>query len=314
MNKNYAKLFEFLCELIDVQIKKYVALATIGIGPDADINAMLVVEEVNELIDLANILVLLKRDNPEIFQSIFNQTRFYVEQEFLRADAATLIDKNNIHGGVLSRSKRQLDKLSEIATLTNIDISEPAMASTDTQKQCQHDSHAIAFFILDVATTLKQNPDAILSERIPDHAQKALRRNAQKDGRYFEPEIAEAIETSHQASKLFLETSALEKRTDSLNEATAHATKKMHLSAFNGLLESYRKINPDSPILAKDYKWQTLATGAANLAPAAAPNNNTLFRKVHMLSGLTIGISLIGSLALAFMHYSEPTHSHKPSS
>lgn len=55
--KGQKELFEFLCKLVDIQIKKYVSLAQFGVGPDARLNAKLVFDEVNELLGFAEQLL-----------------------------------------------------------------------------------------------------------------------------------------------------------------------------------------------------------------------------------------------------------------
>ena len=93
----YNKLFEFTHKLINVQIVKYTKLAAFGVGPDARMNASLVLDGVNELIDLSRRLLTPASVDEVNFKSIFNQVRFYVEQEKLRAHAGWLLDQNNIH-------------------------------------------------------------------------------------------------------------------------------------------------------------------------------------------------------------------------
>ena len=83
--KGQKELFEFLCQLIDIQIKKYVSLATVGVGPDARLNAKLVCDEVSELLEFAELITDTKRtlheEYPELLHVLFNQVKFYVEQE-----------------------------------------------------------------------------------------------------------------------------------------------------------------------------------------------------------------------------------------
>src|SRR5579871_2570933 len=105
----YYQLTVFLLKLIKVQIEKYSALTHVGVGPDAAMNAMLLLHEVDELIDFTSELLKLIKNNTSddtLFDSIFMQTRFYIEQERLRGYAAWLIDANNIHSSVYSRVKQ----------------------------------------------------------------------------------------------------------------------------------------------------------------------------------------------------------------
>src|SRR5262245_30926496 len=120
--EKHVELCDFLFELIDVQIKKYVKLATVGIGPDARLNSALVFKEVNELLELEGFLLEEMRSNKgsgeiksSVFNKVFFQVKFYVEQESLRAYAGWLLDENNIHTTVDNRTKQQSSQLESLA-------------------------------------------------------------------------------------------------------------------------------------------------------------------------------------------------------
>lgn len=96
------------------------------------------------------------KDNPN-FSPIFEQIKFYVEQEHARAYAGWLLDENNIHTPVMSRVNEQLSELKNIGQLAQLDSTQPSKPVTNTQKQCEHDSHTIAFYILDLVKQLQND-------------------------------------------------------------------------------------------------------------------------------------------------------------
>ena len=95
-----------------------------------------------------------------------------------RAYAGWLLDANNIHSPVLERVEEQLEQLKQIAQFAGIDCSSASKPITEIQKQCEYDSCAIAFYILDLAKSIKENPEMELDSNIPKHAQVVLKRNA----------------------------------------------------------------------------------------------------------------------------------------
>lgn len=209
-----SKFIEFQLKLIENQINKYHDLAKIGIGPDASMNAKLVVYEVEELLAfLETMLQDYYNISNEILESIFTQTYFYIKQEHLRAFSGWLIDANNIHSPLLEFVQKQLSDLEEMAYAANIDISKTYQPDTSVQQQCEHDSHQIAFLILDKAIQLKNDPELDLGNQIPPHAQKIFRKHAHPNGRYHQAQIWEPMLRLHTQCQLFLSHSTLEKST-----------------------------------------------------------------------------------------------------
>ena len=255
----YKKIFEFTYTLIDAQIEKYKKLADFGVGPDARMNASLVLDEVNELIACATqLLAMMEQPSSEReveinFLSIFNQVRFYVEQEHARAYAGWLIDENNIHTGVYSRVKAQLEQLDGLAKAANIDISTPAEPMTDTQKQCLHDSNAIAYKILNLAMQLIKNPTIdVKTLGVQDHAQVILKRHVSTpSSRYFNPDIATPIKTLFKKHKQFLDTSSAQTSENTLGKDLAIDKSKQHGAQQAALLARYKKLNPASSLFAE---------------------------------------------------------------
>ena len=273
--EKYLQLFEFIGKLIDVQIKKYKALATLGVGPDAGINATLVMKQVVELIDFANVLLTqLTKSEPddEIFFNIFNQVHFYVEQEHLRSYAGWLIDENNIHNTVYDRIKEYQADLKQIRVENKIEDKNNILPVTETQKQCEHDSHAIAFKITDIAMKLRENPDMDLDEiKIPNHAQKILRKHASPNGRYhYEKHSSEIIKIYNQTKK-YLDQSQLTITTDRLASDEAKNTENEHRNTYNGLLDQFKKIKPDSILFSPDFTGYSIAKSiSSNNNPSAS--------------------------------------------
>jgi hypothetical protein len=256
----YTELFELLSELIDVQIKKYVKLATIGVGPDARLNAALVYEEVNELLESAFLLLhpLEKEHNDEtIFLSAFSLVKFYLEQESFRAGAGWLLDSNNIHDTVDERTKTQLAQLKQIGELAEIaDFSIRAKPNTQVQNQCEHDSFEIAHRILTLARNIRTTPTMELDEKIPTHAQEILRKNAST--RYLQ--YQEEIDQQYQKCEFYLNNSTLEKRTSVLTKEEALSYQKTHGFQLSSLLERYKTIQPNSRLFSSTHKSYTVAT------------------------------------------------------
>lgn len=250
--KIYLQLFEFSCKLIDIQIKKYTQLVIIGIGPDADINATLVLKEVEELLPFANeLLSSLESHHYSItrLNEIFRQIKFYLEQEYLRGKAGFILDENNIHTPEMVRLNEQQAELTKIADNHHINSTLPIIPTNNTQKQCEHDSHAIAFLILNIAMQLKDNPDLEFDKNVPAHAVKVLKRNASaKVDRYNQPDILEAMLALHEKCKTFLETSTLDKSTETLPKEVANAKKLDHTKQLENLLIRYRNIKPDAKL------------------------------------------------------------------
>ncbi len=257
MCKN-TELFEFLSELIDIQIKKYVKLATRGVGPDARLNASLVYDEVNELLGMQKTLLTLIEggDNLGIFMSVFEQIKFYVEQEWLRGYAGWLLDDNNIHDTVDKRTKKQLEQLENIANLANIEFTQKSDPVSEIQKQCQHDSNEIAYRILDLARNIRADSTMQINDKIPKHAQSILRKNATT--RYME--FALYIDNLYEECENFLKNSPLEKRCSLLTKQMARENELSHFMQWHELLRHYQQLHPNSRLFSEDHKWEEVGS------------------------------------------------------
>lgn len=310
----YIALFQFLNTLIDTQITKYVKLATIGIGPDARINACLVVAEVDELLELSDALLneiainlaIAPVDNPN-FLPIFEQIKFYIEQEHTRAYAGWLLDANNIHTPVMSRVKEQLEQLKGIAQSAGIECSRSAKPVTSIQKQCEHDSYAIAFYILDLVKQIQNDTNSDLSEKIPAHALSIIKKNVAT--RYEQEEFSNAINQLHTTCQEYLNQSTLEKTSSSLTSDDAQFHQITHLKQLVNIRKRYNQLQPlaDMPL-------------SENAAPLAIPysptkNNSTMqTRAPTFFKPLLIGAVLVSMLLAYFLglEHSNVTNNHKP--
>ena len=295
----HTKLFDFLSKLIDVQIRKYVKLAAIGIGPDALLNAALVHDEVEELIELSRRLLEEIQSNARsekptntAFLNAFYQIKFYIEQEQARASAGLLLDKNNIHATVDNRTSEQLEQIKEIAAAAQIDCTEKSKPMTKIQEQCQHDSCQIAFFILKLARDIRDNPNMEFDKKIPPHAQEILRKNA--NTRYRD--LAQEIDELYQEHELFLQNSNLKKRSSELTEESAKTSAVKHTQTLQELLERYKKIEPNS---SEEHQWYKVAVTPkkAPITSSASTHNLTFF------GGLAFAGAGAGILLWALLPY-----------
>lgn len=254
------RLFEFLCMLIDIQIKKYVSLARIGVGPDASMNAKLVFDQVNELMPfLEELLVPLEnhsQNKADNFQAIFNRIFFYLTHEHLRGYAGWLIDENPIHTPEFNRLQEQLAGINNIGELARIDLTLSSIAETELQKQSQYDSYAISFLILDVAIKLRDNPEMQLGNEIPAHATRILRKHATgPDGRYYRKDIFTDIKKIHAKCQNFLNQSVLKKSITMLSLEEAKQKADVHRDKLNSYLARYKTVNPGSKLFAPTFRW-----------------------------------------------------------
>jgi hypothetical protein len=252
--KNEKVLFEFLYSLIAVQIDKAVRLATIGIGPDARLNARLVKNEVDELLQLGEQLLSMmasaKLDQKKQFTSIFNQIRFYIEQEYLRGYSGWLIAENNPHNVVYERTTQQKEQLAVLAQQAEIDITAPAQPQTEIQRQCEWDSHAIAFFILNLAVTLIKDPAAELDPELPPHAVQVMREHAvSPSGRYHQEPFSTSIRTWHKKCNDFMQSGSRQKSQDVLLSDEANIAAKKQKDVLQKLHERYQAIHAPSAVL-----------------------------------------------------------------
>lgn len=277
------QLFELLSKLIAVQIKKYVALATVGVGPDALLNASLVYDEVSELLKLASSLLKTiknKKSNPSLFLSVFSQVKFYLEQESFRAHAGWLLDSNNIHDTVDERTRTLLKEMESLAKLAEIsDFSCPEKPHTDIQKQCELDSFEIAYRILTLACNVRKNPEMELDKKIPPHAQKILKKNATTRYIEFKNEIDEEYEKCEQ----YLKNATLPKRTTSLTKKDALSYQKTHEAQLSSLLNEYQNIQPDSFLFSSAHQPYTVAT----------PTPKASYSKLSFFTCAAVGVSVL---------------------
>jgi hypothetical protein len=297
--EKYARLLAFLCELIDIQIKKYVSLTRIGIGPDARMNAKLVLDEVGALFLFADQL-LSELEHPsqseqsgKQFETIFNQIKFYFEQEYIRAYAGWLIDENNIHSPEYHRLAQQSDKLQELASDAKISLGAFSPPQTPAQRQCQHDSHEIAYFILDLVVQLKQNPAMELDENtLPVHARKIMLSHiAEPDSRYNKESIWNPIQQLHERCRLFLEQSTLQKSIEKLSRDAANANASKHIDALKDILARFQKVQPDSAIFASTHQWYDIGRESPAVSKEKQTKKSTSYK--HFV--------LFGSVAAAAM-------------
>ena len=297
------KLFEFLYTLNDVQIKKYSSLASRGIGPDARLNAQLVFTEVDELLALSEQLLdeieTPPSDNLDCIDA-FNQIKFYIEQEYRRAYAGWLLSENNIHSTVKDRVDEQLAQLKHIGSLLSLDFSAPSKPVTTVQKQCEHDSAAIAKRILDLALLIKTDPEAELPQEIPIHARIILKANAKTRYQTFDQEITNL----HQACSSFLESSELSKSSSILEAKAAKQYETQHQKKLQTLLERYKKLHPESPLFSEEHQLYKIGSNPeetkANQTPAQSSSCNRF-----ALFGLAGGTLLVGMLFHYFAYCEE---------
>lgn len=289
------ELFEFLCELIDIQIKKYVALASFGVGPDARMNGYLVFEEVNELLQLTQKLQEAidepSRVRTEQFDTILKQVHFYVEQEYLRARAGWLLDDNQIHSPALHRITAQLDELKNIAHQANTALPQPSVPQSVLQEQCQHDSNEIAFLILDLAKKVKADPNMEIDAHIvPKHAIQIIKRNA--TSRYCQENIYQEIEQLREQCEHYLQQSTRKKEGTSLEYQTAKSYQEAHNKDLTNLLTHYKEHYPDAKLFQPEHQWYKIG----NLREAKP----SLFSEKNV-SFFTAAIVSVGAIAASML-------------
>ncbi|HAT8179029.1 TPA: hypothetical protein JA361_06030 [Legionella pneumophila] len=284
----YTRLFEFLCDLIDIQIEKYVELAKLKVGEDAIINAALIYEEVNELLGFADKLLKEIETNSKsdsmdvtIFDHVFEQVKFYVEQEYLRSYAEWLLIENNSKETVYNRTKEQLLRLSEIKSFGDKGFSQP---STEIQQQCQHDSVQIVYSILNLAREVRKNPDMEFDDSIPHNKLNVLRRNATT--RYVE--FKNEIDQLHQQSEEFLQQSGLGVFDAELTYESALSKAKDHDIKLNTLLDRYKENKeitsaPQSLALLEDKTDEKRVTTENKLSTEVSDKNSSFFSTSNLL-------------------------------
>jgi hypothetical protein len=279
----YLYLFEFLAELIDVQIKKYSALAQFGVGPDAGPNALLVANQLERLLEIASSMDKVMQDylrdgkpGGSVLNNAFSQIYFYIMMEYLRAHAGWLMDKNNIHTPVYDRvadQKNALDKMAEKFDLAF----DSDFIKTAEQQQCEYDSHAIAYKILNFAIELKQNPQMEFPAGTPEHVQVILRRHiATPTSRYNQEEIWLQIQDLHKQCKEHLSANpSMTQTTEILSHAKAQQLASSHKNQLNELLTNFKKINPNSVLFKPDHQWHTVKFEEHDSAASSTPTTRT---------------------------------------
>lgn len=295
----YTEFFEFIAKLIDIQIKKYVSLAAFGVGPDVRLDAKLVLDEVNELLGFAEqLLDQMKKKTCEkdAFIPLFNQVTFYMEQEYSRSRAGWLLSENNIHNTLQDRLVKQLDQLNRIAETANISFAIGAKPVTDVQKQCEHDSAAIAFRILDLAHEMSKNPNMELPENFPNHARSIMKANAIT--RYRDKAIAPEIESLCTKYRAFLDASLLTTNAVQLSKEEAEVNGEKHRAAFNALLAKYKEIKTESTLFSANPEWYAVGGIPKPTAPSSAGysvNKSILFN-----GGIALGVLCVSALLCYF--------------
>lgn len=296
----FDKFFEFLCELIASQIKKYLALAKIGVGPDAGINSYLVLQQVKVLLDLADkLLIEINKNerNQDISKiiSIAQPIYFFLKLEKMRATAAWLIDENNIHNGVYERNAEQIKSFNDILNSFNIrERIESQPAQNNFQKQIEYDSYAIALLILQAAVTIKNNPNADLGAEIPEHAMIILRKHAQPEGRYFNQDIWPQIEKLYQECDIYLQGSQLKKSVVKLSKTDAEKQSTVDKQHLKKLLEKFKALYPESPLFLPGNLYDTFMADKSSNAIIKTSQNAWYHSRYLFFAGAAL---VIGNLA-----------------
>lgn len=283
MQTKYQQLQNFLFELVDIQIKKYMALTKIGVGPDALLNAQLVKDEVDILLGIIskiNVLLLTGLVSPENFWQLFHTVKFYLDQEYIRSHAAWLVDENHIHNPLFDRLKQQRSQLESIIKgMEALDI--PSFLDPSDYRRCEYDSNAIAFKILTLAIKLKENPNTEIGNDAPEHAKKILKKHAQPEGRYHNSEIFNNIQQLHIETQNTLSTlknlgckPSNEKSLSPIDETQ----KEQHREQFSALMDQYRKLNPRSHIFDKNKEWYAIGNKERNSQPKTSASQPQISR------------------------------------
>jgi hypothetical protein len=261
-DQNCLALFEFTCKLIKSQIDKYVHLEKIGVGPDARLNSRVVYDEVNDLFRLANELFqMLKSKTPmqNQFNIIYQQIRFYVEQEYMRGYAGLLIASVGPHKQVHRRTMDQKKVLHDIALAANIDITQSAAPITKAQKQCEVESHYIAHRILDYAVRLINNPNDPLNNAEDRTIRQDIITALKKSVTRYQS-LRTEIEVLHTQCEQYFKIN--EKPTIlPFLEKDVLTYKAEHDKEFKQLLNTYKEINPASPLVSADYNGWYIVKG-----------------------------------------------------
>lgn len=295
-------LFEFLVELIDIQIKKYYQLALRGVGPDARPNSRLVRNEVNELfVSAKQLLAALGTENKVLCEKIVNQALFYLQCEYKRNYASTLLDENNIHGAAYERIPIQMKAIVAIKCQAHWSKFDNPFDNpvTEVQKQCRYESCLIVTRALQLAIDIQANPDMTWDTQVvPEHAQQVLRRN-QKNGRY--ERLAEEINTLYQDCNTIMEQS--DKPEPSVREITPEAamlTEGVHKKMLEQLLSTYQQKEPKSSLFDPDKQWYDVGK---KLSTLSKPLTSSLSCRFFVATA--IPVLLLGSLTAWILQSTE---------
>lgn len=303
----HLKLLEFLCELIDIQIKKYESLTRIGIGPDASMNALLVTNEVQELFLFADELMgeLQKPEesrDKEKFASLFNQVRFYADEEYRRGYAGWLLDENSIHTPETARLDIQRSQLKKLAEEAKIDYAPFSQPANEAQMQCQYDSYSIAHFILNIVVELKADPNKELGY-LPAHAARVIKAHIQDPNGRYHNNWGE-IERLHKECSHFLETSNLSKTRQILTKKDVVSFQERDSQKLSDILSKLKELCPDSSLFKETHQWYEIgekqrvraASEALQRTPAVSGGISSA-----MFSAVATG--LVAMLTIAFAFY-----------
>ncbi len=230
-------------EIIRAQIDKYTSLTRIGIGPDAQLSAALAYEQADVLISQLKTYQALPSPTPSQHAHFAYMLNFYIECEFMRSHAGWLLDDNKIHNPlyerVISQSKRMADLYKDNPSWHEHFPKE----LTTSQQQFLHDSHSVAYTILNLVQRLKEDPqrDDIKGASGFGHGLMIMRRHAKEGGRYHQPEIYSEIEHHLKRSSVYLESSSLSKRDLSLSKLEAEERQATQLLALGTITQNPEK-------------------------------------------------------------------------
>lgn len=292
------KLFEFAIVSIDIQIKKYQKLVKIGIGPDAKMNAILVQRQVSDLLLQLDRLLKISEPSEKDMLQFAQLMKFYLDCEYIRGRAGWLLDENNIHNVEYERVTQQLKILDELCLEDTSKLAHPEIL-TEQQRQCLHDSHEIAYLILDIAIKLKENPERTDLGDVSHfgHGFSIMRKHVHLNGRYYNPEISKEMENRHQESEDFLNESDLEKTTDTLDRQSASTFFINDSEHLKNQLDIFLELYPSSELSKADFEFYQIGRTS---------NNQKSEQKSHGL--IKLGLFALGGViavgTAAFTAYS----------
>ncbi len=283
------KLIEFAIVSIDMQVKKYQKLVKIGIGPDAKMNATLVQRQVSDLLLQLDRLLETSEPTQKDMLEFAQLMKFYLDCEYTRGRAGWLLDENNFHNVNYERVTEQLKILDELCSEDNSRLAHPEIL-TEQQRQCLHDSHEIAYLILDMAIKLKENPERTdLGDASHfGHGFSIMRKHAQLNGRYYEPEICKEMENRHQESEDFLNESDLKKTTDTLDGQAASTFFIDDTEHLKNQLDIFLELYPFSELSKADFDFYQIDR---------TKNNQKSEQKSHGL--IKLGLFALGGVIAA---------------